>query len=289
MTHAKAQNNRALILRRQHTGDYDILVNAFTAERGKIRAMAKNAGRPGSTRAPHLEPITVSTLQLVPAGDLDFITQALTIDPMTEVKDDLDTLGQAHCITETLEALTEEHDPCPELFNLATATISQLPGTAPGDTVIRFFEYHALRLNGTQPELHHCVECFQPVQPNKHRFSTQLGGVLCHQCNPINEISKPISLRALKVLRLIQTGDLHRLKTIQINPNLATELRHILSACVSHTAGRDIKSNAFLDSIRRKRPQPQERNHTVLTRDVATNGHNAQNPNSAPQEGTEGP
>lgn len=273
MTRAKAQNNTCLILKRLRTGEYDILVTAFTIERGKIRAMAKNAGRPGSTRAPHLEPITVSTLQLVPGEDLDFISQAITNDPMTQVKADLETLAQAHCIAETVDALTEDHDPCPEMFELAITVINHLPGASPGDALLRFFEYHALRLNGTQPELHNCVECMEPIRPEQHRFTPQLGGILCGSCHPQQATVRNISLRAVKVLRLIQSGDLHRTRNLPVNPALAKELRDIMSSTVSYTAARDIRSNAFLDAIRRNRPTKNHNPHTVNQNTIAANGN----------------
>lgn len=273
MTRGKAQNNQGLIIRRAHTGDYDILVTAFTEERGKIRAMAKNAGRPGSTRAPHLEPITLSTLQVIPGDDLDFITQAVTDEPFAQIKADLENMAQAHCIAETIDALTVDRNPCPEMLHLAVAALNALHGAPPGDGVLRFFEYHALRLNGTQPELHHCVECFEKVQPGQHRFTPQLGGILCNSCQPEQAVPKTLSLRAVKVLRLIQTGDLHRLRSLRMNPPLAAELRNILSATVSFNAGRDIRSNAFLDSIRRRTPRKPQAEHTVNSKEISPNGH----------------
>ena len=278
MSRAKAVNNQALILRRHATGDHDILVTALTLEQGKIRGLAKNAGRPGSARAPHLEPVNISTLQLIPAGELDFITQAVTIDPLNRVKDNLDTLAQAHCITETAEALTVDRNPAEDLYHLTCQCLKALPDSNPGDLVIRFFEYHALRINGTQPELHRCVECLNQVQPKLHRYAASLGGVICHRCNPNTAAPKPLSLRAMKVLRLIQTGDLERVRTFNVNRPLATELRHILAGSVSYNADRDIRSHGFLDSIRRKGAYTGSTRYAAHLQNIPSNGHASSTP-----------
>ena len=56
---------------------------------------------------------------------------------------------------------------------------------SPGRTqAIRCFEMQLLDHSGFGPELYQCVECRNSLTPGRHRFSPNLGGTLCLDCNP---------------------------------------------------------------------------------------------------------
>ena len=114
---------------------------------------------------------------------------------------------------------------------------------------MRYFEFHLLRLTGVLPELYQCVECGCEIAPGAHRFGVNLGGVLCPACQPPEALARALSLRAMKVLRLMHRGSLTETAALALNPPLAGELKSLLSHTVRYWLGRDIRTDAFLEQL----------------------------------------
>ena len=129
-----------------------------------------------------------------------------------------------------------------------------MPSATEPEAPLRYFEFHLLRLNGMLPELYHCVECRREVAPGAHRFSVNLGGVLCPDCTPLEARVRPLSLRAMKVLRLMHRGGLGEVCNLNLNPALAAEVKATLSGAVRYWLGKEVRSGAFLERLEGERP-----------------------------------
>ena len=238
-----------LTIRKAAIGEADLVVTVFTAERGKLRAVAKGARRSSSRLVGHLEPLTLARLSMAQGRELDIVSQAEVLDGLATVKSSLTTMTRALYVAELLDGFGPEHSPSPALYRLAVNAIRALPQAAEPETPLRYFEFHLLRLTGMLPELYQCVECRTVVAPDAHRFSVNLGGVLCPNCSPAEAWVRPLSLRAMKVLRLMHRGSLANANALVINPALAAELRSILIGSVRYWLGKDVRSNSFLERL----------------------------------------
>ena len=251
MRQAKTYNCEGLVLRRSKTGEHDLMVSLFTKEQGKVRALAMGAARPNSTRGPLLEPLTLGRYQLRRGQDIDFVMEALGIDTMPEVKENPTTLARAMTMTEIVEALNEEYEESPEVLELAANCIRALPDARDPDGPVRYFQFHALRLNGTEPEIYLCCECGDDIQPNRHRMSIPLGGSICHECDPPEANLRPLSLRAMKVLRMLHREDLDKACDILLHPRVGREIQTLMRDMITYHAARDIRPQTYLDNIER--------------------------------------
>ncbi len=99
------------------------------------------------------------------------------------------------------------------------------------------------------PELYQCVECRQSLEPGQHRFIPSMGGTLCISCRPETPHVLPLSLRALKVLRLLHRGTLREALPIKVSPALNEEIKALMGATVSYWLEREIRSNSFLEQL----------------------------------------
>ena len=241
-----------LALRKVAIGEADLVVTVFTAERGKIRAVGKGARRSTSKLVGHLEPLTLARLSVAMGRELDIVSQAEVIDGFAGLKEDLSTLTRGLYVAELLDGFGPEDIPSPGLLRLALGVLRALPHTAEPETPLRFFEFHLLRLTGLLPELYECVECRREVEPDAHRFSVNLGGVLCPGCAPTEAWIRPLSLRAMKVLRLMHRGSLAEAAALSLNPPLADELKSVLSGTIRYWLGKEVRSNLFLEQLRRE-------------------------------------
>ena len=240
---------QGLTLRKAAIGEADLVVTVFTAQRGKLRAVAKGARRPTSKLVGHLEPLTLAWFAIARGRQLDIISQAQVLDSLPAVKEDLPIMARGLYIAELLDGFGPETSPSPGLYRLAGDVLRALPGAADPETLLRYFEFHLLRLTGMMPELYQCVECGATIAPDAHRFSVNLGGVLCPGCAPPEAMVRPLSLRAMKVLRLLRRGALAETAALSLNPSLAAELKNILSGAVRYWLGKEIRSAHFLDRL----------------------------------------
>ena len=242
-----------LTLRKASIGEADLVVTVFTAEHGKLRAVAKGARRSSSKLVGHLEPLTLVRLSLAQGRELEIITQAQVTDGFAALKEDLSSMTRGLYVAELLDGFGPEDNPSSDLFRLAATVLRELSLAKDPEVPLRYFEFHLLRLTGVLPELYQCVECGSEIAPDAHRFSVNLGGVLCPACSPAEALVRPLSLRAMKVLRLMYRGNLSETATLTLNASLATELKSILSHTVRYWLGKEIRSNYFLEQLDEER------------------------------------
>lgn len=238
-----------LTIRKAAIGEADLVVTVFTAEHGKVRAVAKGARRSSSKLVGHVEPLTLSRLSIARGRELDIVSQAEVTDGFAALKDDLSSVTRGLYVAELIDGFGPEDNPSPGLFRLAIGVLRSLPDASDPESVLRYFELHLLRLNGMLPEIYQCVECRRDVQPDAHRYSVNLGGVLCPDCSPLEAMVRPLSLRAMKVLRLLHRGGLAEVSSLSVSPQLSSELKSILTSTVRYWLGKEIRSNAFLERL----------------------------------------
>ena len=241
-------------LRKASIGEADLVVTVFTPEQGKIRAVGKGARRSGSRMVGHLEPLTLARLSMARGRELDIVTQAEVLDGFAPIKSDLTLMTRGLYVAELLDGFGSEDSPSPELFRLALNALRVLPEATEPEAPLRYFEFHLLRITGMLPELYNCVECRCEIEPDAHRFSLDLGGVLCLRCTPLEAQVRPLSLPAMKVLRLIHRGSLSEVSALSVSPPLAAELKSILTSAMRYWLGKELRSHSFLERLKAESP-----------------------------------
>ena len=239
----------AIILGYTPLGEADLLVTMFTRDQGKVRAVGKGARRSTSKLVGHLEPLTVVKLSMAHGRSMDIISQAEVVQGFSDLKKDLMAITKGLYLAELVNGFGAEASANPELFRLMLDTLRAVEADPASDMPLRFFEFHLLQVSGLMPELYHCVECRQELEPNAHRFSPNVGGTLCLNCNPDDAHLRPLSLRALKVLRFLDRSDMAEACRISPDDDLAAELKSLLSITVGYWVGKEIRSNSFLELL----------------------------------------
>ena len=239
-----------LTLRKASIGEADLLVTFFTRDRGKVRAVAKGAKRSTSKLVGHLEPLTQVQLSMAYGRTLDYVNQAQTVNNFAGLKSNLDAMTKAVYVAELVDGFGSEANPNPPLYNLALETLRAIDHHPDSEWPLIFFEVHLLEVSGLMPELYQCVECAHPLAPGQHRFSPSIGGALCLDCHPENAHVRPLSLRALKVLRLIHRGQMDEVLPLNLDAVLLEELKSLIGGTVTYWLEREIRSKPFLDQLR---------------------------------------
>jgi len=249
MTAPRTYQTEAVIIKRTRLGETDRVLILYTPG-GKVKAIAKGASRPGSKFGGHVELLTHSQLLLAKGQSFDIVSQAQTIHSFMPLKENLRLMTSGMYIAELIDAFTEEDIEDRGLFNLVVETLDQLSSAKSPDTVLRYFELHILDYSGYKPELGHCVACNKLLEPSTNCFSAAQGGTMCIECGFEEPVTSPLSLNALKVMRLWQTCDFASALKVNINPELGLELELILRDYIRHILERRIKSTDFLDKLK---------------------------------------
>ena len=233
-------------------GEADILVTFYTRERGKVRAMARGARRSNSKLVGHFEPLTQVKLSLAQGRNLDYVTQAQVLDGFGSLKENLEAITKGLYLAELVDGFGSEANPNQSLYRLVIDALQAIEAEPDSDLPMRFFELHLLQVSGLMPELYRCVECRNSLTPGCHKFSPNLGGTLCLDCNPTDARLRPLSLRGLKVLRLLHRTRMAELPALSMDAALARELRALLSITIQYWLDKEIHSNSFMEHVHRE-------------------------------------
>jgi recombinational DNA repair protein (RecF pathway) len=227
---------------------------------------------------------------LAKGRNLDIVTQSQTIDGFLALKSDLWRTSCGLYILELIDSFTMENSENRPLFNLLLDTLRQLCQVDSKEIVLRYFELHLLHYLGYRPQLHRCVMCNSPLKPGVNFFSASQGGVLCPHCNskesrhyelfaPCNSdsfalchsegarrpknlaqdrlceaislrSSFPLSVDALKVLRLWQDCDYATARRVKLKSELSSQLEQALQGYIVYLLQQQVKSMAWLEELK---------------------------------------
>lgn len=192
--------DEAVVLRTYKLGEADRIVVLYTRGRGKVRAVAKGVRRTRSKFGSRLEPASLVQLQLYEGRNLDIVTQAERVEPLANLRADLDSYGRASIVLEAVDQITADGEPNPALYKLLTGALRELDQSR-NVLVVPAFAAKLLILEGVQPMVDACVACGS----TEDLVTLQLheGGVFCRQCR---RGGQPISEPARQALWLLFNG-----------------------------------------------------------------------------------
>ena len=256
MPEPRSYQTEAIVIKKTKLGEADRILTFYTPHLGKIQAVAKGVRRPRSKLSGHLELLTYSLVSLARGRNLDTVTGSQTINSFLPLKSDLWLTSCALYPTELVNQFTADHVENYPLFQLLLETMEQLCQAGNKELTLRYFEMHLLNEVGYRPQLHQCVSCQQPLEPVTNSFSPNAGGMLCPKCSPGQPFSYPLSVNAQKVLRLLQNSDYNTANRLKINTELSRELEKVISGYLKYLLEREVKSAAWLDTLRAETTEP---------------------------------
>ena len=256
MPKPRTYQTEAFIIKKIKLGEADRILTLYTPHLGKIQGVARGVRRPRSKLAGHLELITHSQVSLARGRNLDTIIGSQTIDSFLPLKNDLWLTSCALYVTELINQFAAEHVENYPLFQLLLEIMHHLCQAGDNELVLRYFELHLLNEVGYRPQLQQCVSCRSLLKPvTTNVFSPTDGGVLCPECRQRRPAAYPLSVNALKVLRLLQNSNYDTASKLKMNPELSHELDEVMSHYIEYLLDREVKSAAWLDVLREQAKQ----------------------------------
>ena len=193
-----------VVLRTYKLRESDRIVVFHTAENGKVRAVAKGVRKTKSKFGARLEPMSHVSLLLYRGRELDIVSQAEAVEPLSPMLSSLDRASQGLAVIEAVDQLSLEREPNPQLYRMLVGVLRTI-ASSPSPLNVAAFYWKLLANEGVRPELDQCVRCGES-EPDAQfvAFDLNEGGVLCRSCRS----GQAISPGALTILREILGGQL---------------------------------------------------------------------------------
>jgi DNA repair protein RecO (recombination protein O) len=249
---SRSYRTQAIVLSHIEYGEADRIIKLFTAEKGKITAIAKGVRKVRSRKAGHLEPFTRVSLFLAKGRDLDIITQAETLDPYIGLREDLQRVALASYVVEVVDRFTYEEGQNVAMFRLLADTLSRLETQINAETVIHYYETRLLDLLGFRPQLFECVACGNTVREEDQFFSPMNGGILCPKCASALTDEWPIRKDILRYWRHLQRSKWRQVESVTIPKAIEEGLSELIQRYLTYLLERKLNSPEFLREIKKK-------------------------------------
>ena len=180
-----SEKSTAIVLRLVEFSETSLIVTLLTRDFGKITALAKGARRRKNSFESALDLLSICRIVflLKSSGAMDLLTEAKLDRRFRSAAKDLDRLYAGYYVAELLRCLTDDHDPHPNAYELAVATLTGIDESYRIVPALFEFEISLLTILGHQPVFSSCAGCGKEKTEDKRvSFGLNEGGVLCHGC-----------------------------------------------------------------------------------------------------------
>jgi DNA repair protein RecO (recombination protein O) len=173
----------AVVLRSLRFGEADRVLHLYTAERGRVGAVAKGVRRVRTRFGGRLEPLFRVRLVLHEGrGELCTVTSAETVDAHPALREHRRALDRATQACDAVLRLFDAAEPNRPAYHLLCRELALLDSDPTHATRAHglAFRLKLLLAAGFLPELAACAQCGDPE--HLAAFSASAGGVVCAGC-----------------------------------------------------------------------------------------------------------
>ncbi|MDA3028107.1 MAG: DNA repair protein RecO [Actinomycetota bacterium] len=232
--------DRGVVLRTYKLRESDRIVVFMTEEHGKVRAVAKGVRRTTSKFGSRLEPMSHVEVLFRRGRELDIVSQAESVDPLTPLLSGLDRASQGIAVVEAVDQLSMEHEPDPGLYRMLVGVLRTIARDPSPLNVAAFF-WKVLAAAGLAPVLDDCVRCGEAeggdTATQLVAFDLDEGGALCRACRS----GVPVSAEALVVMRDILGGRLRQALELDSSP-VTHEVSVLATRAMEHHLERRLRA-----------------------------------------------
>lgn len=241
----------AVVLRHSDWGEADRVLNLYSLQRGKLRAVAKGARKLHSRKAGHLEPFTRVALVLARGREFWIVTQAETVDAYLPVREDLLRTGYAAYVLELLDRFFADEGENRPVYHLLIETLQRISSGDDIFTALRYYEMRLLDFSGFRPQLFRCVEGEEEIQAEDQYFSAHGGGVLCPRHGRAAPEARPVSTEALRYMRHFQRSTYIEARRAQVPQPVQQEIESLLNYYLTYLLERGLSTPQFIREMKR--------------------------------------
>jgi DNA repair protein RecO (recombination protein O) len=169
------------------------------------------------------------------------------LHPLARLREDLDRIGHASWMIESVGRLTAERDPHVGLYALLVRSLRSMERGAAGRVAVCFVT-RCVDAIGHRPRLDGCVECGRRLPFARARLGD--GGLVCDVCAHGLPGLVPISPSAIAALERLRTASWEEALGASLG-RTEGELKIVLEAYLTRLIGHPPRATKFLREVRR--------------------------------------
>ena len=177
----------AINLKSYNLNDADKIILMYSKENGLIKGVAKGIKKPKSKLGARMDLLVANTLQLLKGRSMDTVMQAQTINNFKKTREDFDKLMLSSYVSELVVNMGEGSESVSgEVYDLLYKALNRIANSVEKkDALIATikFQLKFLLIMGFCVELDTCLCCREQVLDDEMYFSSQMGGIICKECN----------------------------------------------------------------------------------------------------------
>jgi DNA repair protein RecO (recombination protein O) len=173
----------AVVLRSLRLGEADRVLHLFSADRGRLGAVAKGVRKVRSRLGGRLEPLSRVRLVLHEGrGELHTVTSVDTVHSHASLREQREPLERGSAACHAVLRLFDSAEPNPAAYNLLCRELALLDSDPAAATRAQSLAFRAklLLVAGFAPELASCASCGEG--DGLSGFSPAAGGMVCSSC-----------------------------------------------------------------------------------------------------------
>lgn len=177
----------AINLKSYNLSEADKIIVMYSKDKGLIRGVAKGVKKPKSKLGARMDLLVANKLMLYKGKNLDRICQAEALNTFHKTRQNMDKIFYSMYVTEVVNNFGVADDPCSkEIYELLYKTLDRISNSETSTEIVIAvikFQLKMMHISGLGVELENCLCCGERIKDEKMFFSSQLGGVLCQECN----------------------------------------------------------------------------------------------------------
>ena len=250
-----AEQTTAIVLRTVEFSETSLIVTLLTRDFGRVSAIAKGARRPKGPFEGALDLLAVCRVVVIrkSSDTLDLLTEAKLHRRFRGAERSLQRVYAGYYVAEMLRLQTDEHDPHPEVYDLALQTLNEIDGTGDVASSLAYFDAQSLRMLGHAPGTDRCTVCGNEVASTPRlAFALIAGGIVCTDCRPRQHNTISVRREVIEEIKRLQSPAT-ALPTA-VPSQLYGELRAVINRYIENMLGQKPRMQSFLPNMTRTEP-----------------------------------
>lgn len=236
---------KAIILKRQVSGENDWYLTMFSPEFGMLRAVARGSRKIASHQGPHLDTLNLCQFQLYRNANRLLITDCKVEKNYLEIKNDLQKSLLGFTIIELLLRSIQEDSPNPELFELTKQSLDNLARES-SELHLEEFKIKLLKEAGSWPDVSLCYFCQNKCHVDQPLFCDCEGHLSCPSCqHNCHSGMNEINFQTIKLAKFLADKN-HLLVNLKITPEQLYGLKKLTTIFMQNYLRHEINSEKLL-------------------------------------------
>ncbi len=217
---------RGFVLSATAYAEADKIVQLYTLQLGRVKAIVKGIRKPKSKLASSIDLFTESAFSLhkKASGSLYVLGQAKIVNGYAELKKYFQVITVLQVLADLLAQALPEGEPHPEIYSLVKEVLAALKANPEmSELFLTAFVIKLLDLMGYPLELETCTECGILLERKKAFLIPHRGGALCENCCATGPARLKVAPMTLEIFKKFKTLPMEKIHILKLKPRLVRD------------------------------------------------------------------